>query len=84
MTSGEAEKLWDDAPISLLFIDAIHNYVNTMFDAATWGRHVIRGGLIAFHDTDSDAFAGTRRAVYKLAKRMSLYAHVHGMVILQN
>ena len=45
-----------------LFIDAVHDYVNTSFDIATWSPLLVPGGILALHDTDQEVFAGTRRA----------------------
>ena len=82
-TSGRAAHEWRLGPVSLIFVDAVHDYVNTSFDAAAWTCWLVKGGLIAFHDTDNPLFAGTRRAVFELSKRMSLFSHVEGLTILQ-
>jgi predicted O-methyltransferase YrrM len=41
-------------PIGLCFLDATHLYEDTIRDIAEWGRHVIQGGPMAFHDYHHD------------------------------
>lgn len=82
-TSGEAAQTITE-PVSLVFIDAVHDYSNVFFDGWVWGERLMPGGLIAFHDTDQVEFAGARRAVWELARRpgFALHAHVDGLAIL--
>ena len=89
MTSGEARSqhdLWVDGA-SFIFVDAVHDYVNARFDGHVWGGLLNSGGLMAFHDTDSKAFAGVQRAVWELLNQASgpykLFAHVNGLVVVQ-
>ena len=56
---------WRHGPASFLFIDAVHDYVNTAFDIATWSPLLVPGGILALHDTDQEIFAGTRRAAFE-------------------
>lgn len=70
-------------PISFVFIDAVHDYVNVRFDGGSWFKLLRPGGVIAFHDVDEIAFAGTRRAVWELARHATLVAHVPGLAILR-
>jgi hypothetical protein len=81
-TSGGAAAYWR-LPVGLAFIDSVHDFVNTRFDAAVWSKHVVPGGLIAFHDTDNPAFAGTRRAVFLASLQMPVFAHIKDMTILR-
>jgi glycosyltransferase involved in cell wall biosynthesis len=39
-------------PIRLLFIDGDHSYEATRADVETWSKHVVPGGIIAFHDVE--------------------------------
>jgi hypothetical protein len=64
-TSGAAARGWRHGPVGFLFIDAVHDYVNTSFDIATWSPLLVPGGILALHDTDQEVFAGTRRAVFE-------------------
>ncbi|MDI6704586.1 MAG: tetratricopeptide repeat protein [bacterium] len=49
MTSTEAAKDWKE-PIRLLWIDGAHDYENVRNDFLLWERHLVYGGIIAFHD----------------------------------
>jgi hypothetical protein len=82
-TSGEAAAEWSHGPVSFVFIDAVHDYINVQFDLWAWGRHVVAGGMLAFHDTDNAGFAGVRRAVKEASPPLALVAHVKDLVILQ-
>ena len=44
-----SEVLWDE-PISLLFIDGLHDYENVSRDFHHFGPWVVSGGYVAFHD----------------------------------
>jgi predicted O-methyltransferase YrrM len=39
-------------PIDLLFIDGLHQYEYVIIDFLLWEKHVIKDGLIAFHDSN--------------------------------
>jgi hypothetical protein len=83
-TSGEAARTWTHGPASLVFIDAVHDYVNTAFDISVWWPLLVPGGIMAFHDTDDLSFAGTRRAVFELYRRgAELYAHPDDLTMLR-
>lgn len=41
---------WDGRPIRLLFIDGDHAYDHVRRDFEAWGRWVVPGGTIVFHD----------------------------------
>jgi predicted O-methyltransferase YrrM len=81
-TSGQAAREWAGPSISFVFIDAVHDYVNTRHDLEAWAALMVPGGLIAAHDTDNLQFAGTRRAVYEASKRFGVYLHAHDLTIL--
>ena len=87
MTSGEASRNLSGKEASFVFVDAVHDYVNALFDGAAWGGKLTSGGLIAFHDTDSEGFAGVQRAVWEMLNNKlsgyALYAHVEGLVVLR-
>ena len=57
---------WGHQPVSLVFIDAIHEYVHAWYDFAAWGSLVPTGGIVAFHDVD--AFPGVNRVCQKILK----------------
>ncbi len=76
-TSGAAARSWPHGPASLVFIDAVHDYVNTAFDIEVWLPHLVPGGVIALHDTDQEMFAGTRRAAFELHGELGLELLAH-------
>jgi predicted O-methyltransferase YrrM len=82
-TSGIAAKNWNEANISFLFIDAVHDFVNTTHDAAAWATKLVPGGILALHDTDNRIFPGTRLAAWFLAKQMELVCHIPDLTILR-
>lgn len=47
---SEIAGVWDK-PIRLLFIDGAHQYEDVKRDFDAWERHVVMGGVIAFHDS---------------------------------
>ena len=79
--SGDAVKSWNYPPISLIFIDAVHDYVNTAFDIESWSSLLVKGGMLACHDTDQRCFAGTRKAVFEVSSKFSLFAHPDNLTI---
>ncbi|MBD2772388.1 class I SAM-dependent methyltransferase [Iningainema tapete] len=81
-TSGEAAKTWKYNPASLVFIDAVHDYVNTSFDIDTWSSLMVKGGVLACHDTDQDCFAGTRKAVFEFSYFADQFAHPNNLTLL--
>ncbi len=83
LTSGKAAATWSNGPISLMFIDAVHDYVNVRFDIAAWLPHLCRDGIMAFHDTDLPNFAGVRRAIHEVVPPFELVGHVPNLVVLK-
>jgi predicted O-methyltransferase YrrM len=85
VTSGEAARDWRYGAIGFVFIDAVHDYWNTMHDLHAWSEHLSPGGLLAAHDTDQLRFAGTRRAVYEMSRKeiFEIFAHIDNLVILK-
>jgi predicted O-methyltransferase YrrM len=82
-TSGAGFRGWSHGMISFVFIDAVHDYVNTAYDAEVWSSLVAPGGIIALHDTDNESFAGTRRAAFEASRKYAVYAHVENLVMLR-
>lgn len=80
-TSGAAARGWAHGPASLVFIDAIHDYVNTSFDIHAWAPRLVRGGILALHDVDQAAYAGTRRAAFELLGRFELVSHPDNLAL---
>lgn len=82
-SSGEAIKNWEYGNVSFIFIDVVHDYLNTSFDIQTWLPKLVDGGILALHDTDQLCFAGTRKAVFGLKDYLHLFAHVDNLVVFQ-
>jgi Methyltransferase domain len=80
-TSGDAARAWKHGPASLIFIDAVHDYVNTSFDINTWLPNLATGGILALHDIDQVEYAGTRRAAFELLGRLELVAHPDNLAL---
>ena len=49
-TSYRAARCWR-RPIRFLWIDGSHKYEDVKMDFLLWERHLVNGGIIAFHDT---------------------------------
>lgn len=90
VSSGEAVRTWKHGSVSLVFIDALHDYVNTAFDIEAWSSLMVDGGILALHDTDEYCFAGTRKAVFEAYQDIAsvksnytpLMAHPDNMTLL--
>ena len=83
LTSGEAVKKLSGERLSLVFIDAIHDYLNTWFDFNAWGALVVKRGMIAFHDVDDHA--GTNLACRRIlrGKEFVPWGYCPNMVVFQ-
>lgn len=78
MSSSDALSSWRD-PIRLLFIDAEHTYEAVRNDFMGWQKHVIIGGLVAFHDVDrwdgsAKVLDGPTRVIYEDVTQTGLYS----------
>jgi predicted O-methyltransferase YrrM len=67
LSSGEAARELFGTPLSLIFVDAIHDYPNTWFDFLVWSQLLVPGGIIVFHDVDDHA--GTALACRRILRR---------------
>ena len=54
--SCKAAKKWKK-PMRLLFIDGLHDYKNVKRDFLLWEKYLVKGGIIAFHDSAGKAAA---------------------------
>ena len=83
LSSGEAVKLLAHERFSLVFVDAIHDYLNAWFDFRAWGALVVKGGMIAFHDVDD--FPGANLACRRILKRKGFvpWGYCPNMVIFR-
>ncbi len=57
-----------NAPIAMLFIDALHDYANVRRDFSHFERYVMPGGYVAFHDY-ADYYPGVVRHVSEVLSR---------------
>lgn len=55
--SSRSVGLWWQTPLAFLFIDGAHDDNGVMWDYTVWQRHVIQGGLLAFHDVSIGGIA---------------------------
>jgi predicted O-methyltransferase YrrM len=84
LTSGAARRQIEYQKLSVVFIDAVHDFANTWFDFFAWSSLVVPGGLIAMHDVDD--FPGTYLACRKIISSLKTYkvwAYCPNLVILQ-
>jgi predicted O-methyltransferase YrrM len=70
-------------PISLVFIDAIHDFSNSWHDFSVWFSKISRGGFIAMHDVDD--FPGVGRTCRLIAKdpEVIIWGYAPNLVIFQ-
>jgi len=49
---GDSRTTWEefDKPIHFLYVDGEHTYSTVSSDIQNWGKKVVPGGIIAFHD----------------------------------
>lgn len=83
MSSGEAAKALRDERFSMVFVDAIHDYLNTWFDFKVWGSLVTPGGMIAFHDVDDHVGANLACRRILKASRFALWGYCPNLAIFQ-
>lgn len=56
-STEEYGKYWGEIPIDLLFVDAGHDEANVSVDCELWVPKVKPGGVVIFHDYDSESGA---------------------------
>jgi hypothetical protein len=83
MSSGEAARTLRHETFSLVFVDAIHDYLNTWFDFKVWGSLLTLGGMIAFHDVDDHA--GANLACRRILKsgRFVMWGYCPNLAVFQ-
>lgn len=86
LTSGMAFKQFQESQetFSLIFIDAVHDFINTSFDFYSWSSLVKPDGLIAMHDVDD--FPGTNlvfRQVLNQTDKYQLWGYCPNLAIFQ-
>ena len=75
--SSVVSKFWS-IPLSMVFIDGGHAYELALTDYRCWGPHVMKGGVLAFHDIFEDPSEGGQAPweVYKLALASGLFEEI--------
>jgi len=64
--SAQAAQGWQE-PVALLWIDGDHSYTAVRSDVDLWARHVVRGGILALHDSTDPALGASRVVAEMLA-----------------
>jgi predicted O-methyltransferase YrrM len=71
--SVEAAKSWPaDRGIAMLWIDGNHEYENVRDDFLLWSRHLVPGGVVAFHDW---YLIGVREVIIHYVFAVDYYQH---------
>jgi predicted O-methyltransferase YrrM len=83
MSSGEAARTLRHESFSVVFVDAIHDYLNTWFDFKVWGSLLTPGGMIAFHDVDDHAGANLACRRILKASGFALWGYCPNLAIFQ-
>jgi predicted O-methyltransferase YrrM len=65
--SRAGDIIWEQGPISLLFIDGLHDYKNVRNDYTRFRRHVPAGAFVAFHDYANPDHPDVQKYVDSLA-----------------
>ena len=75
--------VWE-RPVSLLFIDGIHDYPNVSRDFWHFSEWIVKGGFVAFHDY-AHYYPGVITFVNEMiqAKEYKLYKKADTLVVLQ-
>jgi predicted O-methyltransferase YrrM len=79
-SSGQAAKKLSGTPLSLIFVDAIHDYINTWFDFRVWGDLLVPGGIILFHDVDDHPGANLACRRILLQKNYQVWGYCPNLV----
>lgn len=69
--------------ISLLFIDAVHDFSNSWFDFCAWSPKVAANGFIAMHDVDDFPGVGKTCQLINSLPAYSIWAYAPNIVIFQ-
>lgn len=85
--SEVAARAWA-TPLGLVFIDGGHAYDTVLTDYRSWSPHVVRGGLLAFHDVFPDPSKGGQAPyqVYRQARDSGLFREhsaIQSLAVLQ-
>lgn len=81
--SGEAFRQCSNLEFSLVFVDAMHDFVNANFDVSIWSSLIPAGGLLAMHDVDDHP--GVNLALQRVLKRHELipWGYCPNLIVLK-
>jgi predicted O-methyltransferase YrrM len=82
-SSGRAAKRLSRTPLSVIFVDAIHDYINTWFDFRVWGNLLVPGGIILFHDVDDHKGANLACRRILRQKNYQIWGYCPNLVALK-
>jgi predicted O-methyltransferase YrrM len=71
-SSGDAARQLSRTRLSLIFVDAMHDYVNTWYDFGMWSQLLVPGGIIVLHDVDDHM--GTNLACRRILRQKDFRA----------
>lgn len=74
MKSEEAVILFGDSSLDFVYIDAAHDFDNTLQDITLWSKKVRKGGIVAGHD-----FVRYARANYGVIEAVIQYTTEHNI-----
>jgi len=63
-----------DRPVSLLYIDALHDYDSVRGDLAAWSKYLLDGAVVAFDDAVDDA-VGVQRLERELCSGVGNFSY---------
>jgi glycosyltransferase involved in cell wall biosynthesis/predicted O-methyltransferase YrrM len=82
-SSGEAARELSGTRLSLIFVDAIHDYINTWFDFRVWSNLLVPGGIILFHDVDDHTGANLACRRILRQKKYRVWGYCPNLVALK-
>lgn len=80
--SATIGRVWK-TPLSLIFIDGSHAYDAVLSDYEIWGKHLMPGGYLLFHDIFSDPAKGGQ-APYRVYQRAVASGHYTEMPMCES
>jgi predicted O-methyltransferase YrrM len=81
--SGEAFMQCSDLVLSMVFVDAMHDFVSANFDLNIWLSLISTGGLLALHDVDDHP--GVNLALQRALRRKDLipWGYCPNLIVLK-
>lgn len=73
-----AYKAGFNGPIEMLFLDGEHRYNYVKMDMELWGKHVVSGGIIIFHDS---GHPGVKRVIDEMIRNNPRYTDLNDLPI---